>query len=77
MPGPLYMHFLLLLWLSQHPSLIEDEQGSQQVVLAALALTLDPACLLRPYERSLLDRVARREMTVGHMLAYLREHEQG
>ncbi|HEX8424695.1 hypothetical protein [Hymenobacter sp.] len=71
------MHFLLLLWLSQHPSLIKDEEGSHQLVLAALALLHDPSCLLRPYERSLLSRVASREMTLSHMLAYLREQEQG
>lgn len=71
------MNFLLILWLSQHPELVETEQGSHQLVLAALALTHDASQLMTPYERSLLDRVGRREMTLPHLLAYLQEHDQG
>jgi hypothetical protein len=70
------MQFLLLLWLSQHPELVGTEQGSHQLVLAALALTHDTTQVLTSYERSLLDRVGRREMTLPHLLAYLQEHEQ-
>lgn len=70
------MKFLLILWLSQHPELIETEQGSHQLVLAALALTHDATQVMTQYERSLLDRVGRREMTLPHILAYLQEYEQ-
>ncbi|WP_375435953.1 hypothetical protein [uncultured Hymenobacter sp.] len=70
------MNFLLVLWLSQHPGLVGTEQGSHQLVLAALALTHDHTQVLTRYERSLLDRVGRREMTLPHLLAYLQEHEQ-
>lgn len=74
--GPLAVQFFLLLWLSQHPALASSEEGSQQLVLAALALIHDPTRLLSSYERSLLDRVGRREMTLAHLLAYLREVDQ-
>lgn len=70
------MHFLFLLWLSQNPSLVDTEEGNQQIVAAALALTQDTSRALPAYERSLLNMVAQQEMTLGHMLAYLREHEQ-
>ncbi|TGE29411.1 hypothetical protein E5K02_08150 [Hymenobacter metallicola] len=70
------MHFLLLLWLSQQPSLITSEKGALQVALNAMLLTHDRTQSLLPYERSLLKRVAQSQMTVAHMLAYLREHEQ-
>lgn len=72
----LRMHFLFLLWLSQYPTLLETEEGNQQIVAAALALTHDSGRVLAPYERSLLNMVAQQEMTVSHMLAYLREQEQ-
>ncbi|GAB2787327.1 hypothetical protein HNQ93_002749 [Hymenobacter luteus] len=70
------MHFLFLLWLSQYPSLVESEEGSQRIVAAALALTHDSDRVLAPYERSLLNMVAQQELTLSHMLAYLREQEQ-
>ncbi|WP_262709838.1 hypothetical protein [Hymenobacter metallicola] len=41
-----------------------------------MLLTHDRTQSLLPYERSLLKRVAQSQMTVAHMLAYLREHEQ-
>jgi hypothetical protein len=70
------MQFYLLLWLSQHPSLVNTDEGTHQLVLAALAFTQDASRDLPSYERSLLNRVARRHMTLGHLLAYLQEHEQ-
>ncbi|QJX48803.1 hypothetical protein HMJ29_18540 [Hymenobacter taeanensis] len=70
------MKLLLLMWMSQHPGLINTEQGDQQVAIAALQFIQDFNRNLIPYERSLLERVARREMTLGHMLAYLRENEE-
>ncbi|GAB3243482.1 hypothetical protein GCM10027346_40250 [Hymenobacter seoulensis] len=70
------MNFFLLLWLSQNPSLLATDEGTQQVIAAALALSLDVDSALPPYERSLLNMVAHQEITLGHMLAYLRENEQ-
>ncbi|UOQ76469.1 hypothetical protein MUN84_18285 [Hymenobacter sp. 5516J-16] len=70
------MKFLLLLWMSQHPFLVETEQGSHQVAAAALQLTHNTKLALATYERSLLEMVARREMTLAHLLAYLQESEQ-
>lgn len=70
------MHFLFLLWLSQNPSLVDTEEGNQQIIAAALTLTHDTSRVLAPYERSLLNMVAHQEMTLSHLLAYLREHEQ-
>lgn len=70
------VQFLLLLWLSQHPTSASSEEGSQQLVLAALALIHDPTQSLSAYERSLLARVGRQEMTLAHLLAYLREVDQ-
>jgi hypothetical protein len=70
------MQFLLHLWLSQYPSLIGTEEGNHQAVLQALLLTHNGTSGLSAYERGLLKRVARRHMTVGHLLAYLQQHEQ-
>ncbi|WP_139921374.1 hypothetical protein [Hymenobacter sp. DG01] len=70
------MNFLFLLWLSQYPSLLDSEEGNQRIVAAALALTHDSGQVLAPYERSLLNMVAHQELTLSHMLAYLREQEQ-
>jgi hypothetical protein len=70
------MKLLLLMWMSQYPDLINTERGDQQVIIAALQFTQDINRTLVPYERSLLERVARREMTLGHLLAYMREHEE-
>jgi hypothetical protein len=70
------MKFLLLLWTSQHPSLINTEQGNQHIASAALQWTHDYDRMLVPYERSLLQLVARQEITLGHLLAYLQEQEQ-
>ncbi|GGG34773.1 hypothetical protein [Hymenobacter glacieicola] len=62
--------------MSQHPSLVNTEQGNHQVAAAALHLTHNTNLALAAYERSLLEMVARREMTLGHLLAYLQEYEQ-
>lgn len=70
------MQFLFLLWLSKYPTLMSSEQGSQLAAAAAFALTQDAGHRLPPYERSLLLRVARHEMSLGHLLAYLREQDQ-
>ncbi|UYZ64016.1 hypothetical protein [Hymenobacter weizhouensis] len=70
------MQFFLLLWLSQQPSLLDTEQGLQKLIQTALALTHDASRPLVPYEHSLLSMLARHELTVGHVLAYLREHDQ-
>lgn len=70
------MQFLLLLWLSQQPSLLSTEQGFHQLTVEALLLTQDTEQVLLPYERSLLTRIARGHMTLGHVLAYLQEHDQ-
>ncbi|TGE06008.1 hypothetical protein [Hymenobacter fodinae] len=70
------MKLLLLMWISQYPTLINTEQGDQQMATAALEFTQDINRTLVPYERSLLERVARREITLGHLLAYLREYEE-
>lgn len=70
------MQFLILLWLSKYPALMSSEQGSQLVAAAAFTLTQDTNTVLPAYERSLLNRVARHEMTLGHLLAYLREQDQ-
>ncbi|SNC77659.1 hypothetical protein SAMN06265337_4259 [Hymenobacter gelipurpurascens] len=70
------MLFLLHLWLSQYPYLADTERGSTQIASAALLMTEDVYRYLPDYERSLLTRVARREITVGHLLAYLRQKDQ-
>lgn len=70
------MQFYLLLWLSQQPSLLSTERGFRHLATEALLFTQDQDRVLLPYERSLLTRIARGHLTLGHALAYLREHDQ-